>query len=42
MEEKKINVNEAEIDLTEEKNELFEEVEEVVTAGWTGCASCCS
>lgn len=42
MEEKKINVNEVETDLTEEKSELFEEVEEVVTAGWTGCASCCS
>lgn len=26
----------------ETNKELFEEVEEVVTAGWTGCASCCS
>lgn len=26
----------------ENNEELFEEVEEVVTAGWTGCASCCS
>lgn len=22
--------------------ELFEEVEEIVTASWTGCVSCCS
>ncbi len=26
----------------ESKNELFEEVEEAVTAAWSGCATCCS
>ncbi len=25
----------------ETQDELFEEVEEIVTAGWLGCASCC-
>lgn len=24
------------------EDELFEEIEEIVTAGWLGCASCCN
>ncbi len=25
----------------ESQEEIFEEVEEIVTAGWMGCAQCC-
>lgn len=28
--------------LEEATVETFEEIEEVVTAAWTGCASCCN
>ncbi|CAM2939474.1 hypothetical protein HAHI6034_09425 [Hathewaya histolytica] len=31
-----------ELEQQELKVELFEEIEEIVTASWTGCASCCS
>ncbi|WP_256972505.1 hypothetical protein [Saccharibacillus sp. O23] len=24
------------------EEEMFEEIEEIVTAGWMGCANCCS
>ncbi|WP_256972506.1 hypothetical protein [Saccharibacillus sp. O23] len=24
------------------EEEMFEEIEEIVTAGWMGCASCCN
>lgn len=34
------NIKESEVK-KENANELFEEVEEVVTAAWTGCADCC-
>lgn len=43
MEDKKqILKEEITEDNTQKGEELFEEVEEAVTAGWTGCASCCS
>lgn len=40
MEEKNLKMPEEAMEA--EKEELFEEVEEVVTASWTGCADCCS
>lgn len=43
MEDKKqILTEEIAGDNTQNGEEVFEEVEEAVTAGWTGCASCCS
>lgn len=42
MESKDLQLSEEKKDAVPEvKEELFEEVEEIVTAGWTGCASCC-
>lgn len=43
MEDKRMNVTEEMNENTvENTNELFEEVEEVITASWTGCANCCN
>ena len=42
MEEKNLNVAEEVTETGAEKEEMFEEVEEVVTASWTGCANCCN
>lgn len=44
MEDNKVTTQKAE-DIKEnivENEEMFEEVEEIVTAGFTGCSSCCS
>ncbi|WOO38576.1 hypothetical protein R2R35_08745 [Anaerocolumna sp. AGMB13020] len=43
MEDKKVITNKAEDmkDHVVESEEMFEEVEEIVTAGFTGCSSCC-
>jgi len=43
MENKKMKIDEEVKDQNlAESQELFEEVEEIVTADWTGCANCCS
>ncbi len=34
-----VNLNETTVDT---KDEIFEEVEEIVTAGFTGCTDCCN
>ncbi|CAM2939396.1 hypothetical protein HAHI6034_09430 [Hathewaya histolytica] len=36
---KKIN---KELEQPELKVEVFEEIEDIVTANWTGCANCCN
>ncbi|MGI6117468.1 MAG: hypothetical protein ACOYBC_03670 [Bilifractor sp.] len=42
MENTKYTNPEQNEELKEQENEeLLEEVEEVVTASWTGCANCC-
>lgn len=42
MEDKKLNMQEKSMEEVRENDELFEEVEEAVTASWTGCADCCN
>lgn len=42
MEDKKLVMPQESMEEVKDNEELFEEVEEAVTAGWTGCASCCS
>lgn len=42
MEDKKLVMPEAIIEEEKVTDELFEEVEEAVTASWTGCADCCN
>lgn len=34
--------NERELEQDMQEAELFDEVEEIVTASWMGCAQCCS
>lgn len=41
MKDEKLNLLKENEDKAKECEELFEEVEDAVTASWTGCASCC-
>lgn len=42
MQDKNLSMPEENMEETKENEELFEEVEEAVTASWTGCADCCN
>ncbi len=42
MEDKKLFMPEENIEEVKNNEELFEEVEEAITASWTGCADCCN
>lgn len=41
MKDENLNLPKENEDKANESEELFEEVEDAVTASWTGCASCC-
>lgn len=42
MQNKDFKMPEENMEEAKENEELFEEVEEAVTASWTGCADCCN
>ena len=42
MQDKNLSMPEENMEEAKENEELFEEVEEAVTASWTGCADCCN
>ncbi len=42
MEDKQLVMPEENNEEVQNNEELFEEVEEAVTASWTGCADCCN